>query len=143
MFIIHLQVLILFLLLILINIMPSLQDIAKQITSLAQLNLTRGSTKAYKTGNLFKKIGSYNTPSRMIKQNKLSFEIDLDYAPPGAEYGQYVNNGTSRMKARPFADEAMEDPTVISMMNQYYEDLVDTVIVENIQKELNMFDDIE
>lgn len=123
--------------------MPTLQDISKQIVSLAQLNLTRGKTKAYKTGNLFRKIGSYNTPNRMIKQKKLSFEVELTYGPPGADYGEYVNDGTSKMAARPFADEAMNDPTVISMMNDYYEDLVDNVIIANIQKELDMFDDVE
>ncbi len=105
--------------------------------------MTRGKTKAYKTGNLFQKIGSYNTPNRMIKQRKSSFEVELTYGPPGAEYGEYVNDGTSRMSARPFADEAMNDPTVISMMNEYYEDLVDNLIVANIQKELDLFDDVE
>lgn len=121
--------------------MPTLQDIAKQISSLAQLNLQRKPTRAIKTGNLLRKVKSANTPSKMVKEIKTkdsySFEIELDYAPQGAEYGLFVNDGTSKMDARPFADNALNDPTVESMLNQYYEDMVDKLIVGNIAKELD------
>ena len=121
--------------------MPSLQDIAKQISSLAQLNLQRQPTRAIKTGNLLRKVKAANTPASMVKEIKTkdsySFEIELDYAPKGAEYGEYVNDGTSRMAARPFADNALNDPTVESMLNQYYEDVVDKLVVGNIAAELD------
>jgi hypothetical protein len=121
--------------------MPSLQDIAKQISSLAQLNLQRQPTRAIKTGNLLRKVKSANTPNKMVKEIKTkdsySFEIELDYAPKGAEYGEYVNDGTSRMAARPFADNALNDPTVESMLNQYYEDMVDKLVIGNIAAELD------
>ena len=121
--------------------MPSLQDIAKQISSLAQLNLQRQPTRAIKTGNLLRKVKSANTPANMIKEIKTkdnySFEIELDYAPKGAEYGQYVNDGTYKMDARPFATNAMNDPTVEAMLNQYYEDLVDKLVIGNIAAELD------
>jgi hypothetical protein len=124
--------------------MPSLQDIAKQISSLAQLNLQRQPTRAIKTGNLLKKVKSANTPAKMVKEIKTkdnySFEIELDYAPPGAEYGQFVNDGTSKMAARPFADNALNDPTVTAMLDQYYEDMVDKMIVGNIAAELDKFE---
>ena len=124
--------------------MPSLQDIAKQISSLAQLNLQRKPTRAIKTGNLLKKVKSANTPAKMVKEIKTkdnySFEIELDYAPPGAEYGQFVNDGTSKMAARPFADNALNDPTVTAMLDQYYEDMVDKLIVGNIAAELDKFE---
>ena len=124
--------------------MPSLQDIAKQISSLAQLNLQRQPTRAIDTGNLLRKIKSANTPAKMVKEIKTkdsySFEIELDYAPPGAEYGQFVNDGTSKMDARPFATNAMNDPTVNSMLNQYYEDMVDKLVVGNIAAELDKFE---
>jgi HK97 gp10 family phage protein len=124
--------------------MPTLQDIAKQISSLAQLNLQRKPTRAIKTGNLLRKVKDANTPGKMVKEIKTkdtySFEIELDYAPQGAEYGKFVNDGTSKMKARPFADNALNDPTVEAMLNQYYEDMVDKLIVGNIAKEL---DDME
>ena len=121
--------------------MPSLQDIAKQISSLAQLNLQRQPTRAIDTGNLLKKVKSANTPAKMVKELKTkddySFEIELDYAPAGAEYGQYVNDGTSKMAARPFADNAINDPSVAAMMNQYYEDMVDKLVIGNIAAELD------
>lgn len=121
--------------------MPSLQDIAKQISSLAQLNLQRKPTRAIDTGNLLRKVKSANTPATMVKElktkDKFSFEIELDYAPPGAEYGQFVNDGTSKMAARPFADNAFEDPTVNSMLDQYFDELVDKMIIGNLAAELD------
>jgi hypothetical protein len=124
--------------------MPSLQDIAKQISSLAQLNLQRQPTRAIATGNLLRKVKAANTPARMIKElktkDKYSFEIELDYAPQGAEYGQFVNDGTSKMAARPFADNALNDPTVASMLDKYYEELVDKMVIGNIAAELDKFE---
>ena len=121
--------------------MPSLQDIAKQISSLAQLNLQRKPTRAIDTGNLLRKVKAANTPSKMIKELKTkdnySFEIELDYAPDGAEYGRYVNDGTYKMDARPFATNAMNDPTVLSMLDKYYEELVDKMVIGNIAAELD------
>lgn len=121
--------------------MATLQDIAKQISSLAQLNLQRKPTRAIDTGNLLRTVASYNTPQRMVKELKTndqySFEIELDYAPPGAEYGKYVNDGTYKMTARPFADNAINDPTVLAMLDQYYEDVVDKLVVGNIKNELD------
>jgi hypothetical protein len=121
--------------------MTTLQDIAKQISSLAQLNLQRKPTRAIDTGNLLRKVKSANIPSKMVKElktkDKFSFEIELDYAPPGAEYGQFVNDGTSKMAARPFADNAFEDPTVNSMLDQYFDELVDKMIIGNLAAELD------
>jgi len=124
--------------------MVTLQDVAKQISSLAQLNLQRKPTRAIDTGNLLRTVASYNTPSKMISEVKTgdqySFEIELDYAPPGAEYGKFVNDGTYKMDARPFADNAINDPTVLSMLDQYYEDVVDKLVVGNISKELDLME---
>ena len=121
--------------------MPTLQDIAKQISSLAQLNLQRKPTRAIDTGNLLRTVASFNTPQRMVSEVKTkdtySFEIELDYAPPGAEYGKYVNDGTYKMDARPFATNAMNDPTVLAMLDDYYSDVVDKLVVGNIAKELD------
>ena len=124
--------------------MVTLQDVAKQISSLAQLNLQRKPTRAIDTGNLLRTVASYNTPSKMISEVKTgdqySFEIELDYAPPGAEYGKFVNDGTYKMDARPFATNAMNDPTVLSMLDQYYEDVVDKLVIGNISKELDLME---
>ena len=135
--------------------MATLNDIAKQVTSLAQLNLTRGATKAYKTGNLYRNIGSYNTPNRVLGNTKLGkqrkklqdvhygVELNLVYNPPGADYGQYVEEGTSKMKARPFAEEAMNDPSIIRSIEEYLGLYVEENVLPSIMAELDKFDTIE
>ena len=135
--------------------MATLNDIAKQLTSLAQLNLTKKPNKAYDTGNLYRNIGSYNTPNRVLgktkmgkKRKKLSntietIELNLSYNPPGADYGKYVEEGTSKMKARPFAEEAMDSPVLKKMIDDYMGIYVEETIIPGVMDELAMFDDIE
>ena len=124
--------------------MPSLQDIAKQISSLAQLNLQRQPTRAIDTGNLLRKVKAANTPATMVKElktkDKFSFEIELDYAPPGAEYGAFVENGTSKQPAQHFAQRAIDDPYVSIMIDEYVGIYVNENVVSQIQKQL---DDME
>lgn len=135
--------------------MATLNDIAKKVSSLAQLNLTRGKTKAYKTGNLYNNIGSYNTPNRVLGNTKLGkkrlsvsdtrygIELNLVYNPPGATYGQFVEEGTRYMDARPFAEEAINSPIIDRMIEEYVGIYVDETIIPSIEESLNMFDDIE
>jgi hypothetical protein len=66
----------------------TLESIAVKIRELAVAKAPRD------TGNLRSKIKSANTPakSKMIKiSNKKEITISLDYAPSGAEYGQWFN----------------------------------------------------
>ena len=139
--------------------MATLDDIAKKVSSLAQLNLTRGRTKAYKTGNLYRNIGSYNTPARVLGKTKLGkqrlsktdtrygIELNLVYNPPGgkppATYGQFVEDGTVNMPARPFAEEAINSPIIDRMIEEYVGIYVDETVIPSIEESLNMFDDIE
>jgi hypothetical protein len=115
--------------------MKELEQVAKTFTSLAQLYMVSGNWKpAYKTGNLYKRIGSYNTPNRMItsKQAKSAtklkipqkaFNVSLQFAPPGAEYGKWVEwgNGTGvgAGRPRPFAEQASKDPLLQKTINAY------------------------
>jgi hypothetical protein len=129
--------------------MPSLNDIAKKITSLAQLNLTSGYTRAYKTGNLYDRVGSYNTPNRVLGKTKLgkkrlsktkkidTLEFDLTYNPPGAEYGQYVEEGTWKMPARPFAEEAINSPQIETMIDEYMGVYIEENVIASIMDELD------
>jgi HK97 gp10 family phage protein len=135
--------------------MATLNDIAKQVTSLAQLNLTKKPNKAYKTGNLYRNIGSYNTPNRVLGNTKLGkqrkklqdvhygVELNLVYNPPGADYGQYVEEGTSKMDKRPFAEEAMNDPSILRMIEEYLGIYVEENVLPSIMAELDKFDTIE
>jgi len=129
--------------------MPSLNDIAKKLTSLAQLNLTSGYTRAYKTGKLYDNIGSYNTPNRVLGKTKLgkkrlsktkkidTLEFDLTYNPPGAEYGQYVEEGTWKMPARPFAEEAINSPQIETMIDEYMGVYIEENVIASIMDELD------
>lgn len=71
-----------------------------------------GSSKAYKTGNLFSNIASENRISNIFKKDKRTDKITFTFniAPRGADYGKYVQNGTWKMKKRPFAEIAAESP---------------------------------
>ena len=75
----------------------------------------------YKTGNLYNKVADYNTAARMAtyrttrSSKKIELPqvtISLNYAPGGAQYGKFVEEGTSKMEARPFAKIASEDPAL-------------------------------
>jgi hypothetical protein len=87
--------------------MKTLADVAKDYVTIAQ-KLIRGGYPGWKkppylTGNLYRTVGSFNTPQRMAFQQKGKSFLSLRYAPPGAKYGTYVEKGTSRMPARPYA----------------------------------------
>ena len=115
--------------------MKTLEDIAKTYSQLSQLYLISGNWKpAYKTGNLYNTIGSYNTATRMIttvsstSTTKLElpqkgFNISLQFAPPGARYGKWVEwgNGTGvgAGNPRPFAEEASKDPLLKKTIDAY------------------------
>jgi hypothetical protein len=115
--------------------MKTLEDVAKTYQSLANLYMISGNWKpAYKTGNLYKTVQSFNTPSNMITQQQASsvtsynlpqtsFTVALQFAPPGAEYGRWVEwgNGTGvgAGNPRPFAEEASKDPLLKKTIDAY------------------------
>ena len=86
---------------------------------------------AYKTGNLYNTIGSYNTAAQMIKSAATTTTevqlpqqtISLQFAPPGATYGKWVEwgNGTGvgAGKPRPFAKQASNDPLLKKTIDEY------------------------
>ena len=65
-----------------------LDKVAKHIRTLA------ATIAPYDTGNLSRKIKSYNTLDRMVKWNSdtLDAKITLFVAPPGARYGLWFND---------------------------------------------------
>lgn len=111
--------------------MKTLKDLAGLYKTLAQSNLTTGRTRAYKTGNLYNQISQRNTADNMITQSsKSKYVIALNYAPEEAEYGKFVEEGTSKMEARPFAENAANDPMMISAVNDFMNGKVDELLVE-------------
>lgn len=87
-----------------------------------------GSSRAYKTGNLFSKIASSNNINAMTKlgRDRKSFTISFNIAPNGALYGQYVHNGTWKMKKRPFGEIAANSPSVQEAIDEYMNQVVET-----------------
>jgi hypothetical protein len=116
--------------------MKTLAEVAKVYKTVAQ-TLIRGGYSGWKkppydTGNLYRTIGSFNNEGRMaFKQGKRSF-LNLNYAPSGATYGQYVEKGTSKMEARPFAETAANSSEVRNAIREYQNSEVDEV-----RKEIN------
>lgn len=113
--------------------MKTLEEVAQTFAKLAQLYMISGNWKpAYKTGNLYNTIGSYNTAAQMIKSaatvttTELQLPqqtISLQFAPPGATYGKWVEwgNGTGvgAGKPRPFAQQASKDPLLKKTIDEY------------------------
>lgn len=115
--------------------MKELEQVAKTFASLAQLYMVSGNWKpAFKTGNLYKQVGSYNTPNRMISSKsgknisrfkipQKTFNVALQFAPPGATYGKWVEwgNGTGvgAGNPRPFAEQASKDPLLKKTIDAY------------------------
>jgi hypothetical protein len=123
--------------------MPTLKDIAKQIGGLAVAKAP------IKTGNLKRKLKTANSPSKVLKEDKRTgtFSFEIDYAPPGAEYGMFWNDPTvsetvrnGKTKNVPgsinFADKAINSPIVDSLI-QDYSDEIAKKIVEQISNGLD------
>lgn len=120
--------------------MPSLKDIAKQVGGLAVAKAPR------RTGNLKRALARANTPDKVLKQDPKtkSFSFEINYAPPGAEYGQFWNDPTvsktvknGKTKNIPdsinFADKAINSPIIDSLLEDYMDE-IGALIVEDINK---------
>jgi len=89
-----------------------------------------GTSKAYKTGNLYKGVASRNRIQTMVTEDKRgNITFRLDFSVPN--YGQYVQYGTRKMKARPFAQIAATSPEFIKakdeIMNEKTAELLDDI----------------
>lgn len=110
--------------------MKTLKDVAGRYKELALTYMVRGPWRpAYKTGNLYNRVANYNTANRMIKESGSTITITLNFAPDGAEYGEFVHNGTVYMVKRPFAQLAAED----SSMKEAIEGIAKTKVEDTIQ----------
>ena len=123
--------------------MPTLKDIAKQIGGLAVAKAP------IKTGNLKRKLAKANTPDKVLTENKTAgtFTFEIDYAPPGAEYGQFWNDPTVSETVRKgktknipeainFANKAINSPIVDSLIQDYMDE-IGKQVVEQISKAID------
>ena len=118
----------------------TLESIAVKIRELAIAKAPRD------TGYLKKRIKEANTPAKtkMIKVSNNEISISLDYAPSGAEYGQFFNDPPSikskrrkKLKATAirkgnwnYAIEAMNDIDLSQQFNDFIDELGDFYVKE-------------
>lgn len=69
-------------------------------------------------GNLKRRVIAYNTIDKIKGKakgssitTKYNRTFTVNYAPPQAEYGKFVEKGTIHMKANPFASRAIKEGT--------------------------------
>ena len=121
--------------------MKTIADVAKDYVSITQ-KLIRGGYPGWKkppylTGNLYRTVGSFNNDQRMIFTQKGKSFLTLNYAPPGARYGTYVEKGTSRMPARPFAMIAANSQDLKRSIFEYEDGKVQE-IRDEVQKRMTV-----
>ena len=87
-------------------------------------------SRAFGTGNLLTRFiqSKENDINRIASKTKSGYQIFLNIAPNGADYGRWVHNGTTRMIARPFAELALDDPAFQSVLDEFLEDEVDKMV---------------
>ena len=128
--------------------MKTLKDLAGLYRTLAQTYMVSGPWRpVYKTGNLYKTIGDYNTIARMIREDvEGKYTLVLNFAPPGATYGYFAETGTgthSRIGPRPFAKMAADDNQLKIAINEFMMGKVEektNVLVNEIEVALsNLF----
>ena len=128
------------------SVEKALKDVAKTIKTLTI------AYAPYKTGNLRRKINTANTYSTMIKYNvpKSGYDalaarpatVTIDYAPPGAEYGEFWDEpatSKSRTKNRPqfgFPTKALNDINVDAAIALYIVEL-ENDLAERLEKEID------
>ena len=106
--------------------MKTLKDVAKiyKDKALTAINpgvpynkYKTGSSKAYKTGKMYKDVASRNRIQTMFqkdKKGKITFKLNFQLP----DYAKYVHDGTRYMKARPFAKLAAESPEFIKAKDE-------------------------
>lgn len=116
--------------------MKTLAEVAKVYRQVATNYIRNGYSgwkKApYDTGNLYRTVASFNNESRMVFTQKGKSFLNLNYSPPGAKYGIYVEKGTRKMKSRPFAETAANSSEVKKAIGEYQNSEV-----EEVRKEIN------
>ena len=120
-----------------------------KVPTLAQLSTTYKSLAVAraprKTGNLKNKLEAYNRPSGMVKVlGKDKFELVLDVAPPGAEYGAFwnepnvspsvKNQKTGNKDKIDFAKQALNSPELRKQIELFMNGKVEEFLKEEFGK---------
>lgn len=97
-------------------------------------------SRSFATGNLLTKFISspQNAIDAIASKIGKGYQLVLNVAPEGADYGRWVHFGTRRMLARPFAEIATNEPK--------FQAALDTFLVaeseKQVQGQLETWDDM-
>lgn len=97
-------------------------------------------SRAFDTGNLLTKFISDpdNAFKRIGRKVVNGYVFEVDVAPDGAEYGEYVHFGTKYMNKRPFAELGAEDPKFIKQKDEFMAEKAN----ELVDNEMKTFDEM-
>jgi hypothetical protein len=98
-------------------------------------------SRAFSTGNLLTKFitSPQNALDNIIRPIINGFEIVVDVAPNGAEYGSYVHFGTNKMLPRPFAQIAADDPKFQIELGLFMQQRAGDFVQEEVERMDSMF----
>jgi HK97 gp10 family phage protein len=102
--------------------MATLNEISTSLKNLAQLNVQRPPTRAVKTGKL---RDSINVKYRKIGDFGAVFDLNT------VDYGVYVNFGTFKMDARPFATNAANADEFKALVDDYVKKTVVVTVLDS------------
>ena len=128
--------------------MKTLKDVAKTYKSKALQAINpgvpyssykTGTSKAYKTGNLYNRVANANKVDSMFRYDKQTdkYTLTFNVSPSGADYGKYVEGGTRYMGKRPFAQLAAESPEFAMAVKSFIQENVIEEKMEVIFDEFN------
>lgn len=104
---------------------PTLKDIANQFQSLAQLYIQQQPNRAIRTEKLKNSIRV--TQTRTNKAGGAIFDLKTVY------YGFFVENGTRKMRPRPFAAQAANSDILKAMIDDYMKSQVEVTVMETMK----------
>ena len=108
--------------------MATLNQISTTLKNIAQLNVQRPPTRAVKTGKL---RDSINVKYRKIGDFGAVFDLN------SVDYGVYVNFGTFRMAARPFATNAANADEFKALVDDYVNKTVVVTVLDTAMDRIN------
>lgn len=98
-------------------------------------------SRAFASGNLLTKFitSPQNDINKIASKVGNGYQIVVNVAPDGAEYGRWVHYGTRRMIERPFAEIAAEDRRFTQLLDEFMETETEKKVDGEIQKLDDMF----
>ena len=98
-------------------------------------------SRAFATGNLLTKFitSPQNAINNIASKIGNGYQIVVNVAPEGAEYGRWVHFGTTRMLKRPFAEIATNEPKFVNALNEFMEGESDKMVEGEIEQLDDMF----